>query len=47
LLSGASFTDSKVSGTFFEKVDFRGAVGPSGSAEADWWKGWTKLDLSL
>lgn len=47
LLSGTTFTDSKLSGGFFKPVDFRGAVGPTGSDEADWWKGWTKLDLSL
>lgn len=47
LLTGATFSDPKLSAGFFQPVDFRGAVGPAGSDEADWWKGWTKLDLSL
>jgi hypothetical protein len=47
LLSGASFSDPKLSAGFFQTVNFCGAVGPAGSEEADWWKGWTKLDLSL
>ena len=46
LLSGASFTSTKVSGSFFAKVSFKGAVGESGD-DATWWKGWTKLGLNL
>jgi len=38
-LSGASFTNSKVSG--LTPVSFRGAVGVSGTPEGDWYKGWT------
>jgi hypothetical protein len=45
LLSGADFTSPKLSG--FTTVSYRGAVGPAGSADADWWKGWSKLDLGL
>ena len=47
LLSGAAFTDAKVSNSFFTPTTYRGAVGPAGTADADWWKGWTKLNLSL
>jgi hypothetical protein len=45
LLGGASFTDPKLAG--FTPVTYRGAVGPTGTEDADWWKDWTKLDLSL
>ncbi len=45
LLSGASFTDPKVA-TGFTPVTYRGAVGASGTADADWWKGWSKLALN-
>lgn len=45
LLSGALFTDTKLTG--FTPVTYRGAVGPAGSADADWWKGWSKLNLGL
>lgn len=45
LLTGAAFTNSKLSG--LSSTTYRGAVGPAGSADADWWKGWTTLDLSL
>lgn len=45
LLTGAAFTDAKLAG--FTQVNFRGAVGATGTPEADWWKGWTKLNLSL
>jgi len=45
LLSGASFTNSKLS-SGFTVVTYRGAVGPSGD-DATWWKGWTKLNLAL
>lgn len=44
LLAGASFTDPKVA-TGFTPVTYRGAVGPAGTADADWWKGWSKLSL--
>lgn len=46
LLSGASFSASKLSNSFFSKVSFKGAAGASGD-EANWWKGWTMLDLNL
>jgi hypothetical protein len=44
LLAGAAFTDSKLAG--FTPTTYAGAVGASGS-DADWWKGWTKLNLNL
>ncbi|MDB5190811.1 MAG: hypothetical protein JWQ96_374 [Segetibacter sp.] len=44
IVSGAAFTDSKVSGSFFTKVTFRGAIAPAGS-ESTWWKGWTRFPL--
>jgi hypothetical protein len=46
LLTGADFTNSKLT-SGFTPTSYRGAVGPSGSADADWWKGWSKLNLSL
>ncbi|MBS1731528.1 MAG: hypothetical protein JSS67_12245 [Bacteroidetes bacterium] len=47
LLQGADFSNSKLSsGSFFTPVSYRGAVGPTG-LDADWWKGWTKLNLNL
>lgn len=45
LLTGASFSNTKLNDPFFTQVTYRGAVGTSG-ADADWWKGWTLLDLS-
>lgn len=45
LLTGASFANAKVSGSFFDKVAFKGAVGASG-ADATWWEGWTKMSLN-
>ena len=42
ILSGANFTDAKVS-SGFEVVTFRGAVGPSG-ANNTWYKGWTRFN---
>jgi hypothetical protein len=45
LLTGASFTNSKLSG--FTPVTYIGAVGPAGTADADWWKGWSKINLAL
>jgi hypothetical protein len=47
LLSGASFTNAKVSGAGFTPVSFRGAVGAAGTPEGEWWKGWSKINLSL
>ena len=47
VLSGASFTNAKVSGSFFTQVAFRGAVGAAGTPEGDWWKEWTVLGLNL
>lgn len=41
VLVGASFADAKVA-TGFEKVTFRGAVGPSG-VNNTWYKGWTRF----
>ncbi|MCX2574707.1 hypothetical protein [Pedobacter sandarakinus] len=37
--AGASFTNAKVSGSFFEKVDYRGAFGT-----VNWAAGWTDAD---
>jgi hypothetical protein len=45
LLTGADFTNSKLAG--FTPTTYRGAVGPVGSADADWYKGWSKLNLGL
>ncbi|GEP91612.1 hypothetical protein SAMN05660909_03699 [Chitinophaga terrae (ex Kim and Jung 2007)] len=45
LLTGAAFTMNRASA--FTQVSFRGAVGAAGTPEGEWWKGWTKLDLSL
>jgi hypothetical protein len=47
LLTGAAFADPKLTGNFFSPVTYRGAVGPAGTPDADWWKGWSKLDLGL
>ncbi len=44
LLSGASFTDSKLSA--FTSVQYRGAVGAAGTPDGEWWKGWSMLDLT-
>jgi hypothetical protein len=38
-LTGASFTDAKVAGTFFDKVTFRGAFGTE-----NWAAGWAHFD---
>lgn len=44
LLGSAAFTHAKVSGASgFVPVTFRGAVGTAGTAEGDWWKGWTSF----
>jgi hypothetical protein len=44
LLGNASFTDTKLAG--LASVNYTGAVGPAGTIDADWWKGWTLLDMS-
>jgi hypothetical protein len=41
--SGASFTDSKLTNSFFTNVTFRGGVAAAG-VESTWWKGWTKFN---
>jgi hypothetical protein len=42
LLTGASFTNSKLTDAFFKKtVNFRGAAGAAGTEDGDWWKGWS------
>lgn len=43
LATGAKFTDSKLQGSFFTTVSYRGAVAPGG-ADANWWRGWTKFN---
>lgn len=40
LLTGASFNHPKLSA--FVKVSYKGAVGPEGSVDADWWKEWSR-----
>ena len=42
ILTGASFTDPKLTNPFFTTVTFRGAIAPAG-VESTWWKGWTKF----
>lgn len=42
ILNGASFTDPKLTNSFFTTVTFRGAIAPAGT-ESNWWKGWTKF----
>ena len=37
--TGAAFTNAKVSGTFFDKVDYRGAFGTT-----NWASGWAQVD---
>ena len=44
LATGASFTDTKLAGTFFTPVTYRGAFAPAGTAGADWTAGWTTFD---
>ena len=39
LLTGATFTNAKLTGTAFAPVTYRGAVGPGDT----WWKGWTSF----
>ena len=43
LLGSAAFSHAKVSGSWFQKVTFRGAAGTAGTPEGDWWKGWTSF----
>lgn len=43
LLAGADFNSGKLSG--LRAVSFKGAVGPSGTPDGDWWKGWTILKM--
>jgi hypothetical protein len=45
LLTGAGFAHPKLAG--FTPVTYIGGVGPAGTADADWWKGWSKLNLGL
>lgn len=40
--TGAAFTNAKVSGTFFDKVDYRGAFGTT-----NWASGWAESDAQL
>lgn len=44
VLSGAKFTDAKLSG--LTPVTYIGAIGAAGTADGDWWKGWTRLKLN-
>lgn len=39
LLTGAAFTSTKLSGSFFTNVAYEGAVGPTDT----WWQGWTRF----
>lgn len=43
ILTGANFSDPKLTGGFFTTVTFRGAIAPAGP-DATWWKGWTKFN---
>lgn len=45
LLNAASFSNTKLEG--LAQVNYVGAVGPVGTEDAEWWKGWSKLNLSL
>lgn len=40
IVSGANFSEAKVSDAFFTAVAFRGGIAPAGP-ESTWWKGWT------
>ncbi len=40
--TGAAFTNAKVSGTFFDKVDYRGAFGTT-----NWAAGWAQVDAQV
>ncbi|MEJ7737689.1 MAG: hypothetical protein WKF97_09705 [Chitinophagaceae bacterium] len=43
LLTGGGFTNAKLAAGF-TATTYRGAVGAAGTADADWWKGWTKFN---
>ncbi len=45
VLTGGSFADARLAG--LSPTSYTGAVGEAGTPEGEWWKGWTKLDLSL
>lgn len=45
LLNAASFSNTKLEN--LTHVNYVGAVGPAGTQDADWWKGWSKLNLPL
>ncbi|WP_375433824.1 T9SS type A sorting domain-containing protein [uncultured Hymenobacter sp.] len=45
LVSGASFTDAKLAGGFFDNVVYRGAFGPAGTA--NWAAGWTNFNPNI
>ena len=45
LVSGAAFTDPKLSGGFFDNVAYRGAFGPAGTA--NWATGWTNFNPNI
>ncbi|WP_035557262.1 T9SS type A sorting domain-containing protein [Hymenobacter sp. IS2118] len=45
LVAGAAFTDAKVSGAFFDKVDYRGAFGPAGTP--NWAAGWSNFNPQI
>lgn len=48
LLTGASFANAKLSAAAgFTPTTYRGAVGAAGTPDGDWWKGWSKINLSL
>ncbi|WP_139925525.1 T9SS type A sorting domain-containing protein [Hymenobacter sp. DG01] len=42
LVTGAAFTDAKLSGDFFDNVAYKGAFGPAGTA--NWAAGWTNFN---
>lgn len=43
LLTGGGFTHAKLAAGF-TATTYRGAVGAAGTADASWWKGWTKFN---
>ena len=42
VIAQGNFTDTKLAGSFFKVVTFRGAIAPAGEDQT-WWKGWTKF----
>lgn len=44
LASGASWTDSKVQDSYFDKVSYRGAFSSTETADSNWMTGWTNFD---